>query len=507
MSGVIGRRRLLAGVAGAIAAVPLVSCTGGSGASAGRLRLAFPAGGATESLDPHTGSLFVDQARAKALFDTLVGYADDMSVVPRLAESWQPDPAGTRWRIRLRPAEFHDGRPVTAEDVLFTYRRIADDATAAQSASHFADVDFGASRAISARELELVLGAPNFEFPSAWGAPATEIVPAGTTDFTAPVGSGPFRFVSFEPGGTAVFARFDRHWSGPATPAELEFVPMEQESARVNALLSGQVDYAHDVSANSVRLLEQGGRARVHSAPFGTMQALLLKVDRPPFSDPRLVQAVRAGLDRQALLDIALSGQGRLGNDLFGAGLKYYPADLPAPTRDLGRARALLREAGADGLSWELQTSSVDPYFESAASLIAQQLGEAGMRVSPRIGPSETYFSDIKEHGVASLSRTAALPVPTFLGQRMTSDAGSNNYTGYRSAEFDELYGRALATADDARRADLLVRAQRLARESSGNVVWGFSGWNVATSTAVSGVRGAPPNSLDWARFDRVSVG
>ncbi|WP_309501045.1 ABC transporter substrate-binding protein [Saccharopolyspora gloriosae] len=507
MSGVIGRRRLLAGVAGAFAAVPLVSCSGGTGSSPGRLRVAFPAGGATESLDPHTGSLFVDQARAKALFDTLVGYADDMSVVPRLAESWQPDPTGTRWRIRLRPAQFHDGRPVTAEDVLYTYRRIADESTAAQAGSHFADVDFGASKAISATELELVLGAPNFEFPAAWGAPATEIVPAGTTDFTAPVGSGPFRYVSFEPGKPAVFARFDGHWSGPATLAELEFVPMEEESARVNALLSGQVDYAHDVSANSVRLLEQGGRARVFSAPFGTMQALLLKVDRPPFSDPRLVRAVRAGLDRRALLDIALSGQGRVGNDLFGAGLRFYPADLPEPARDPELARSLLREAGADGLTWELQTSTVDPYFESAAGLISQQLGEVGMRVTPRVGPSETYFSDIKKNGVASLSRTAALPVPTFLGQRMTSDAGSNNYTGYHSAEFDALHAEALSTADDARRADLLATAQRLSREQSGMVVWGFSGWNVATSDQVSGVRGAPPNSLDWARFDRVSVG
>ncbi|WP_425565111.1 ABC transporter substrate-binding protein [Saccharopolyspora taberi] len=430
-----------------------------------------------------------------------------MSVVPRLAESWEPDATGTRWLVRLRQARFHDNRPVTADDVLYSYRRIADPATASPARRQFAAVDFAASRARSATELELVLRAPDFEFPSAWGAPATEIIPAGTGDFAAPVGSGPFRFSSFQPGRPAVFARFDGHWSGAATPAELEFVPINDESARVAALMSGQVHYIHDVSANSASLLRGDNRARLLAAPHGTMQAVALKVDRPPFDDPRVVRAVLSGVDRQALLDIALSGHGRLGNDLFGKGLKYYPEDFPQRQRDPGLARSLLREAGADGMEFELLTSAADPYFEPAATLISQQLGDIGLRVSPRVGPSETYFSDIKNNGVAAHTRTATLPVPTFLAQRMRGDAGSNNYTGYRSAEFDALATRAASTADEAERTRLLADAQRLARDSSGLLVWGFSDWNVAVADGVTGVRPAPPNSLDWARFDRVSPG
>lgn len=501
------RRSLLTTALGAAAAIPLAGCSGGGGGADGRLRVAFPTAGAKESLDPHVSDLFVDQARAKALFDTLVGYADDMSVVPRLAESWEPDATGTRWSIRLRQARFHDGRPVTADDVLYSYRRIRDPATASAASKQFTDVDFAASRAVSPTELELVLRAPNFEFPSAWGAPSSEIVPAGTTDFTAPVGSGPFRFVSFEPGGSAVFARFDGHWSGAPTPAEIEFVPINEESARVSALMSGQIHYAHDVSANSARLLDRDQRAQVLSDSHGTMQAVALKVDRPPFHDPRVVQAVLAGVDRKALVDVALSGRGEPGNDLFGKGLEYYPRNLPERGRDVERARSLLREAGAEGLRFDLHTSAVDPYFESAATLIAQQLGEVGVTATPRVGPSETYFSDIKDTGVAAHTRTAPLPVTSFLAQRMLGDAGSNNYTGYRSPEFDALFGKAMSTADEAERVRLLDDAQHLARESSGLMVWGFSNWNVAVSSEVEGLRAAPPNSLDWARFDRASLG
>lgn len=503
----VSRRTLLKGALGTLTAASLTACGGAAGGPDGRLRAAFPIGGGEESLDPHTSSLFVDQARAKALFDTLVGYADDMSVVPRLAESWEPDATGTRWSVRLREARFHDGRPVTAEDVLYSYRRIADPATASPARKQFLDVDFAASRARSATELELVLHAPNFEFPSAWGAPATEIVPAGTTDFTAPVGSGPFRFVSFQPGQPAVFTRFDGHWAGRPTLDELEFVPINDESARVAALLSGQVHYVHDISAHSAALVQGDDRAELLAAPHGTMQAVALKVDRPPFHDPRLVRAVLSGVDRDALVAVALNGHGQVGNDLFGKGLEHYPPDLPQRERDVDRARALVREAGAEALAFDLLTSSVDPCFESAATLIAQQLSEIGLRVAPRIGPAETYFTDIRTHGVAALTRTASLPVTTFLAERVRSGAGTANYTGYRSPEFDALFHRALSTVDAAERSRLLGDAQRLARDESGLLVWGFSDWNVAVARSVSGLRPAPPNSLDWARFERAALG
>lgn len=502
------RRRLLTTAFAAAAGLPLTGCVGGgTGNGGGRLRVAFATSGAKESLDPHTSSLFVDQARAKALFDTLVAYDDNMSVVPRLAEAWEPDRTGTRWLIRLRRARFHDGRPVTAEDVLYSYRRIVEEATASPASKHFADVDFAASRVRSATELELVLRMPNFEFPSAWGAPATEIIPAGTRNFRAPVGSGPFRFVEFQPGASAVFGKFDGHWSGAPRPPELEFVPINEETARVSALLSGQVHYVHDVGANAASRLEGDQRARLLAAPRSTMQAVAFKVDRPPFNDPRVLQAVLLSVDRKALVDVALSGKGEVGNDLFGKGLHQYAENVPQRTRDVDRAGKLLREAGAESLRFDLLTSSADPYFEAAATLIAQQLAEVGIRANPRVRPSETYFSEIEKQGVAAHTRTATLPVTAFLEQRLTSGSGSDNYTGFRSREFDSLFHKALATADEAERTRLLAQAQQLGHARSGLMVWGFSNWNVAVSPDVQGLRAATPNSEDWARFDNAVLG
>ncbi|MEV0009884.1 ABC transporter substrate-binding protein [Streptomyces sp. NPDC051840] len=505
------RRQVLAG-AGALAAVTALSaCSssqpkeGGNGsAGAGVLRAAFSAGGSRETLDPHPAPLFVDQARSKALYDSLLTYKDDMSVQSRLAESWESDRAGTTWRIRLRNARFHDGRPVTAADVLWNYRRIADPKTAASSQQLFAAVDFAACRA-SGRDLTLVLRKPDFEFPSALAAAGTEIVPEDTKDFRHPIGSGPFTFKSFTPGGKAVFRAWDDHWAGRPHIDELQFVPVNEERARLNALLSGQVEYAHDLSAASATRLSGREGFTLAQSKFATMQAILLRLDQAPFDDPRLVRAFALGLDREHLVEVALGGRGSVGNDLFGRGLRGYPADLSEPQRDFDAARALVKAAGAEGLAVPLETGDADPTWRNASSLIADQLKDIGLKVTPHVRSAATYFGEIKTKGVARHSRTATLPIPSVLRSRLRTDA-ANNLTHYHSERFDQLLDQAISTRDERDRLALLDRAQGIARKDSGQLVWGFSDWIIGHTAQLTGVRAAPPNSADWARFDRVRL-
>ncbi|MFJ7213652.1 ABC transporter substrate-binding protein [Amycolatopsis sp. NPDC098790] len=495
------RRGLLAGSLGLAA---LAACGTGQ-SSSNRLRVAFSAGGSKETLDPALVSLFVDQARAKALFDTLAAYNADTSLRPRLAESWESDATGKRWHIRLRQASFHDGRAVTADDVLYSFRRIADPTLASSSRQYFVKVDFGLSRAISPTELELVLTAPDFEFPAGWAAPGAEIIPAGTTNFGAPVGSGPFRFVSFTPGGPAVFRKWESHWDGAPTVDELEFVPVNDETARVNALLSGQVDYAHDLAAGTAARLANDNRVALLEAKGTTMQGLILRLTQPPFADPRLLRAVLSGVDRDALNRVALAGRGEIGNDLFGKGLRGYATGIPQRTRDVDLARSLVREAGAETLAFAIETSDVDPGFPTAATLISQQLKDIGLNVTPNTRASSTYFTETKTKGVAALTRTATLPVATFLNQRFRT-GGSNNINGFTSPEFDALMDRAAATADEPARLGLLADAQRIVHDRGGLLAWGFSTWTIAASKRVSGLVTAPPNTFDWARFDRARL-
>ncbi|MGV9557820.1 ABC transporter substrate-binding protein [Streptomyces sp. NPDC003401] len=508
------RRGFLAAGTGA-AALALVGCGGtgddrtdsgdGKPRKGGRLRAAFAGGGASETLDPHLANLFADVARAKALYDKLADHGPDLSARPRLAASWEPDRTLARWRVTLREATFHDGRPVTAEDVLYSYRRIADPKRAYRAKASLEPVDLDASRATGARGIEFVLKRPTAEFPNVLAAFGAYVVPADATGFdTEPVGSGPFRFVSFTPGRSAVFRRNDAYWDGAPHLDELEILVANEESARVNALLGGQVEYAHELSPTTARAHEGGGRIDIVRLRGSAMQAFCMKTDRAPFDDKRVREAFFLIADRQELVDGALSGAGVVGNDLFGKGYEYYADGLPQRTQDLDRARALLKRAGADGLRVTLDTSAVAAGFTEAAGIFRDQAARAGVTVDVRTGSKDSYWSDILDKGTLCCYRSGAMPIETHISQRLLTGS-TTNATKWRHQDFDALYQQAQSTRDKNERAAVYERMQRRLYAEGGFLVWGFADWIIATARKVRGVEtAAPANTLDWARFDKV---
>ncbi|MGW1030700.1 ABC transporter substrate-binding protein [Streptomyces antibioticus] len=513
------RRGFLAATgAASLGALALAGCAGsddagtdkkskGDGAPrrGGRLRAAFAGGGAGETLDPHKASLFADAARAKALYDKLADYGADLSAHPRLAEKWEPNASLDRWQVTLREATFHDGRPVTAADVLHSYRRIADPRQAFRAKASLEPIDLDASRATGKRGIEFVLKRPTAEFPNVLAAFGAYIIPEGASDFDRkPIGSGPFRFASFTPGRSASFRRFDDYWEGAPHLDELEFVVANEESARVNALLGGQVEYAHELDPTTARAHEGKGRVEIVRLRNSAMQAFCMKTDRPPFDDPSVRQAFFLIADRRELVDGALSGAGVIGNDLFGKGYEYYADGLPQREQDLDRARALLKRAGAEKLTVTLDTSSVAAGFTEAAGIFRDQAAKAGVTVNVRMGSKDSYWADILDNGTLCCYRSGAMPIESHISQRLLTDS-TTNATKWKHKDFDALYQQAQSTRDATDRAAVYGRMQRRLYTEGGFLIWGFADWIIGTSETVKGVVAeAPANTLDWARFDKV---
>ncbi|MEV5490240.1 ABC transporter substrate-binding protein [Streptomyces bobili] len=511
------RRGFLAAGTGA-AALALVGCGNGNGtgddpadsgdgkpAKGGRLRAAFAGGGASETLDPHLANLFADAARAKALYDKLADFGADLSAQPRLAASWEPDKTLARWKVTLRQATFHDGRPVTAKDVLYSYRRIADPKQAYRAKASLEPIDLDASRASGDRVIEFVLKRPTAEFPNVLAAFGAYVVPENATDFDRkPIGSGPFRFVSFAPGRSAVFRRNDAYWDGAPHLDELELVVVNEESARVNALLGGQIEYAHELAPTTARAHEGKGQIEIVRLRGSAMQAFCMKTDRAPFDDKRVREAFFLIADRQELVDGALSGAGVVGNDLFGKGYEYYADSLPQRAQDLDRARALLKQAGAEKLKVTLDTSAVAAGFTEAAGIFRDQAAKAGVTVDVKVGSKDSYWKDILDSGTLCCYRSGAMPIEAHISQRLLTDS-TTNATKWQHKDFDALYQQAQATRDKAGRAAVYERMQRRLYAEGGFLIWGFADWIIGTARAVKGVETeAPANTLDWARFDKV---
>ncbi|TDE56527.1 ABC transporter substrate-binding protein [Nonomuraea mesophila] len=497
----LSRRGFLGATAGAAL---LAGCgTGSSSGGGARLRAAFAGGGATEVLDPHRANLFVEAARSKAMFDKLADLGDDVAPRPRLAESWEPSDDLRRWRITLRQASFHGGEPVRAQDVLASYARILDPTATFRAKSSLALIDLGASRAVDDRTVEFVLKRPFAEFPNVMAAFGAYIIPEGLRDFSQPVGSGPFRFKSWTPGRSVVLARNPGYWEGAPQIEELEFLIANEESARINALLSGQVEYAHDLTSATAR--QHGSRARFVHSPNSNTQAFAMKVDRPPFDDRDLREAMFLLADRTQLVNTTMQGAGQIGNDLFGKDYLHYAADIPQREPDLDRARALIRKAGAEGTVIELTTSQASAGFVEAATVFADQIRAAGLEVRLITGNKDTYWSDILTKGTLVSFRSGAMPIETHISQRLLSNS-TTNATRWARPEFDALYDKAVSSPREEDREDAFHEMQRILHAEGGLLIWGFSDGIVATAENVTGVRGAPFNTLDWARFDKVRL-
>ncbi|MEY9212471.1 ABC transporter substrate-binding protein [Thermobifida halotolerans] len=455
------------------------------------LRYAAVGSPAATTDDPH-GRVAneADYLRFAMLYDVLTVPDEHGEIQPRLAESWEPvDGDLTRWRIDLRDdAVFSDGSPVTADDVLFSLRRIQN--KGAENNGRLSMFDLDSSQATGEHELELVTARPYAEVGAALAA-LTFVVPEGSDDLTEPaVGSGPFVLGDGDDT-TAVLERNDDWW-GPAPGVErLEIIAMADPAARAAAVTSGQADVAGSVSPTVAdEHADADGLQVVHRAA-AVNYPLVMDLDSEPFDDPDVREAVKLALDREQLVETVFLGHGQVGADIVS------PADPSAPDtapvdRDVERARALLADAGhGDGLSLTLHTTNSYPGMEETAVLAAGQLAEAGIDVQVEVGPPDTYWAEVWNVESFYLNSLGGSAFVDFARMALVSD-GPVNETGWNNEEWDADFTAALATADAAERHDRLADLQRRVADEGGYVVWGTGdGLDLAADT-VTGLPTGP---------------
>lgn len=468
--------------------------TDGGATRGGRLRVAHVGAGKGESFNPARGSSFIDASRYYNVFDPLSRVGPDLEVQPGLALEWTPNDDSTVWEVTLRPdVTWHDGKPFTADDVMYTFGEMAD----AKHVSHASvtNIDLRGLRKIDDLTLEIPLKSPNARLFDSFVQQNTVIVQDGATDFTNPVGTGAFMFDSFTVGERSLCRRNPDYWDeGKPYVDEWEDISIDDNAARLNALLAGEVDMISQIPFAQAKEQQERGDIQVIAAESPALQVFLMAVDIAPFDDVRVRQAFRLIADRQALIDGALFGFGTVGNDLAGKGLPFYAEDLPVREQNLDEARALLSAAGHDNLTVTLHTSDIVPGFVEAATLFAQQAQGAGVTVEVKREPANAYFDTSLLYTKLDFAQSfwTYSSIPLWYEQSLLSDAVWNE-THWRDPETDRLIREAQGAPDEETATELWHQIQEIQYEEGGYIVWAYQH---LVDGAAQNVQGIVPSSF-----------
>lgn len=456
----------------------------------GHLRVGATGGGAQDTLDAHLpqgGDQ--DQMRCANLYEPLAQRPPSFGPLEMLvASSIEPAGSASSWIVKIRDGiEFHNGKTVTAEDVIFSLRRILDPADKKMGAASLKAVDAQRLTAVDASTVRIELTAPNSAFPDLLCQYFNGIVP---TDYDPkkPVGTGPFMYESFTPGQSSVFKRFPNYWdSAKPHVDQLTIIDFSDNAARVNALLGGQVDAISNLPTAQIGQVTGNAGLVVLSTPSGAWQPLVMNLDSAPFTDARVRKAFRLLVDRQQMIDQVLGGQGKIANDLYAPYDPAYANDLPQRVQDIDQAKSLLKQAGQSDLTVTLTTA---PTFNGAvevAQVFAQQAKAAGVNVQLQKVTPEVFSGD--NYGKWTFTQdywNTRMYLPQ-VAQSCLPDSPYNN-THWNNEQFTSLITQARAAIDDSKRNELLHAAQKMQYDEGGLIIPYFANQTDAFSAKIAGV-------------------
>ena len=445
--------------------------TAGKPRYGGTLRAGLTGGSTADTLDPISAITNVDFSRIDNLYEPLIGLTPDAKPVYVLAEEVTPNAKATEWTIRVKQGiTFHNGKTLTADDVIYTFQQILNPKTPGSAAAGLASVDAKGMTKLDAYTARIPCSTPFATLAEALAIPGySDIIPVGW-DLAAPAGTGPFKVKSFSPGTQSTFVRYDGYWqSGLPYLDEIVITDYSDQTSQVNALLAGQVDVVNLLSADVISEVQGEGK-NILLSTGGGWNPFTMRVDTGTFSDVRIRQAMRLVVDRQQILDLVFGGFGTVGNDLFGIWAPEYDHSLPQRHQDIDQARSLLKAAGAEDLHVTLVTSDIAQGTVLAAQVFAQQASQAGVTVNVEdVTVDEFYGTNYLKWQFAQdywfynfyLPQVSLATLPT----------ASFNETHWDNSRYNSLYAQAIATTDTSLSIELAHEMQQIEYNEGGYII------------------------------------
>lgn len=450
-----------------------------------------------DSLDPFNATAGDTKTVMDQIFDGLLDVDEDGNLVPDLAESYEISEDGLTYTFKLKEGvKFHDGSDFSADDVYYTYDKLSGLSSGEPMSSKFSVIK--EMEVISPTEIKMTLDAVNNSFIYLQNQP---IVKKDYEDNqTKPLGTGPYKFVSYTPGEGMVMERFDDYHRKDhvAKIKQVNVVRIADNQALVMALNNGEVDLASKLTADELEQVSESTDSYSH--PQNLVQLLGLNNKVKPFDDIRVRQAIAHAIDKDELIEAVAGGKASKIYSSFSPALKDFYNDLEEmyPT-DVEKAKELLAEAGyPDGISFTMTVPSDYKFHMDTAELIQAQLKKAGINAT--IDPIEfsTWLDRVYK------DRDYETTIAGFIGYtdpiRVLDRYVSTNdkdYLNYESEEYDKAISNAMETLDRDELIKNVKDAQEIIARDCAAVFLQDPNDNIVLNNQYTGLKTYPVQKLN----------
>jgi peptide/nickel transport system substrate-binding protein len=524
----LDRRQFLRGIAatGAVAgASGLLAACGGSGTSSsktpvpavggkrgGNLKVGLSGSSGADTLDPHAGLTYLDTARAQALYQSLVQLNSKGQLEYVLAEEMTPNKSTSEWIIRLRPGvTFHDGKPLTAQDVIYTFRRIktGNKGSSFSGGNSLGPMNLSGLKALDSHTVLVPFTSPYGSFlkqMAFWYY--LYIIPDGFNPAKSkPNGTGPFVYQSFTPEQRSVATRNKNFWkSGRPYVDSVTVIDFSDNTSLQNALTTGVIHAAGGFDGPELTALASASGVKTVPSHTGAITPFTMRVDQAPFHDVRVRQALRLLVDRQQLINSGLAGYGVVAPDVFSPYDPDFDHSLHRE-QDIPQAKFLLKKAGQENLTMTLTTSPAATGMVSMATVLAEQAKAAGVTIKLSNVPSSTFFGKNYLSWTFSQDYYNYSPYLAQVAESMLPGSPFNE-THTANASYSSLYKQANATLNESTRKQIEYEMQQFDFTQGGYIIPAYIDSLDAYSTKITGYSpsavGQPVSNFDFENWSFV---
>jgi peptide/nickel transport system substrate-binding protein len=467
----------------------------------GQIRVAGFSSSTADTVDPAKQSLSTDYARCNMFYSGLTRLDETLTPQPELAESIDNDKA-TVWTFKLRRGvTFHDGKALTADDVVYSLLRHKDPKVGSIAKTLAAQMQ--EVKANGPNEVQVTLSAPNADFPVVLGTFHFLIVKEGTTDFTTAVGTGPYKCKEFTPGVRSVGVRNESYWK-PGKPYldQIELFGIPDESARVNALLSGDIQIAGGISPRATRQIQAASDFQIFETKSGNYTDLVMRQDADPTKSPDFAMALKYLFDREQMRTAIFRGYAVLGNDQpVDPTNRFYCGDIPQRPFDLDKAKFHFQKSGIGNTVVPIVASPAAASSVEMAVLLQDAAQKIGLNLDIKRVPADGYWANSWMKVPLGFGNINPRPSADILLTLFFKSDAPWNESGWKNPHFDSLLLAARTETDLGKRKQMYCDMQSLMRDECGIGIPLFISILDAHSTKVKGLRPIPTGGLMGYNF------